>query len=177
MDYLYQRNRFVASEYGPEPTVAAAARGEPITAAGKHVVVIGGGDTGADCVGNSLREGALSIVQLELLPEPPEHRPDARTPWPEWPLKYRMSYAMEEARTAAVGEQDYSVTTAHFSGDEPATSLRCTSPRPSPRRRSARWRAPSVSWPRSWCCWRWASCIPSSRCSTSSAWRRTRAAT
>jgi glutamate synthase (NADPH/NADH) small chain len=122
MDYLYQRNRFVAGEHGPEPSVpapsvAAHVVGEPISAAGKHVVVIGGGDTGADCVGNSLREGALSIVQLELLPEPPEHRPDARTPWPEWPLKYRMSYAMEEARTAAVGEQDYSITTTNFSGD------------------------------------------------------------
>jgi glutamate synthase (NADPH/NADH) small chain len=118
MDYLYQRNRFVASEYGPEPTVPQPPAGKPITAAGKHVVVIGGGDTGADCVGNSLREGALSIVQLELLPEPPERRPDARTPWPEWPQKYRLSYAMEEARTAAVGEQDYSVTTTHFSGDD-----------------------------------------------------------
>jgi glutamate synthase (NADPH/NADH) small chain len=117
MDYLYQRNRFVASEYGPAPTAPALAPGEPITAAGKHVVVIGGGDTGADCVGNSLREGALSIVQLELLPEPPDHRPDARTPWPEWPLKYRLSYAMEEARTVGLGEQDYSVTTTHFSED------------------------------------------------------------
>ncbi|MFZ1153621.1 MAG: glutamate synthase subunit beta, partial [Solirubrobacteraceae bacterium] len=118
MDYLYQRNRFVASEHGPAPTVEAPAAGERITAAGKHVVVIGGGDTGADCVGNSLREDAASIVQLELLPEPPEHRPDARTPWPEWPLKYRLSYAMEEARTAGLGEQDYSVTTTHFSGDD-----------------------------------------------------------
>ena len=87
MDYLYQRNRFVAGEYEPEPTVAQPAAGEPISAAGKHVVVIGGGDTGADCVGNSLSEGAASIVQLELLPEPPDHRPDARTPWPEWPLE------------------------------------------------------------------------------------------
>jgi glutamate synthase (NADPH) small chain len=118
MDYLYQRNRWVASEHGPEPTLAQPAAGEQITAKGKHVVVIGGGDTGADCVGNSLREGALSIVQLELLPEPPERRPDDRTPWPEWPQKYRLSYAMEEARTAGVGEQDYSVTTARFSGDE-----------------------------------------------------------
>ncbi len=75
MDYLYQRNRFVASEHGPAPTVPQPpVAGEPISAAGKHVVVIGGGDTGADCVGNSLREGALSIVQLELLPEPPEHQ-------------------------------------------------------------------------------------------------------
>jgi glutamate synthase (NADPH/NADH) small chain len=96
----------------------APAAGEPIGAAGKHVVVIGGGDTGADCVGNALREGARSIVQLELLPEPPDHRPDARTPWPEWPLKYRLSYAMEEAKNAGLGEQDYSVTTTHFSGDE-----------------------------------------------------------
>ncbi len=117
MDYLYQRNRFVAREHGPAPTVPQPAQGAQITAAGKHVVVIGGGDTGADCVGNSLREGALSIVQLELLPEPPLHRPDERTPWPEWPLKYRLSYAMEEARTTGVGEQDYSVTTTHFSGD------------------------------------------------------------
>ncbi|MGA9875893.1 MAG: glutamate synthase subunit beta [Solirubrobacteraceae bacterium] len=122
MDYLYQRNRFVAQEFGPPPTlpaptVAAPPADEPISAAGKHVVVIGGGDTGADCVGNSLRERAASIVQLELLPEPPAHRPDERTPWPEWPLKYRMSYAMEEAGTAGVGEQDYSITTTHLSGD------------------------------------------------------------
>jgi glutamate synthase (NADPH/NADH) small chain len=118
MDYLYGRNRWVAGEYGPAPTVTGPVAGAPITAAGKHVAVIGGGDTGADCVGNSLREGALSIVQLELLPEPPEHRPDKRTPWPEWPLKYRLSYAMEEARNAGLGEQDYSVTTTHFSGDD-----------------------------------------------------------
>ena len=61
-------------------------------------MVIGGGDTGADCVGNALREGARSITQLELLPEPPPRRPDDRTPWPQWPLKYRLSYAMEEAK-------------------------------------------------------------------------------
>ncbi|HEX4837142.1 MAG TPA: FAD-dependent oxidoreductase, partial [Solirubrobacteraceae bacterium] len=118
MDYLYQRNRWVAREDGPEPTASQPAEGVQISAAGKDVVVIGGGDTGADCIGNALREGAASIVQLELLPEPPSHRPDERTPWPEWPLKYRLSYAMEEAKTAGVGEQDYSVTTTHFSGDE-----------------------------------------------------------
>jgi glutamate synthase (NADPH) small chain len=118
MDYLYGRNRFVAREHGPEPTVAQPQGSlEPISAAGKHVIVIGGGDTGADCVGNALREGASSIVQLELLPEPPPKRPDERTPWPEWPLKYRLSYAMEEAKTANVGEQDYSITTTSFSGD------------------------------------------------------------
>lgn len=100
MDYLYVRNRFVA---GSTET--------PITAAGKRVVVIGGGDTGADCVGNSIREGAVSVVQLELLPEPPASRPDDRTPWPLWPAKFRLSYAMEEARAVERGEQDFSVVT------------------------------------------------------------------
>jgi glutamate synthase (NADPH) small chain len=117
MDYLYQRNRFVAREFGPQPAAPAPAPGREITARGADVVVIGGGDTGADCVGNALREGARSITQLELLPEPPEHRPDDRTPWPQWPLKYRLSYAMEEAKELAVGEQDYSVTTTRFSDD------------------------------------------------------------
>jgi glutamate synthase (NADPH/NADH) small chain len=117
MDYLYQRNRWVARQLGPEPTVAQPTAPSEITAAGKDVVVIGGGDTGADCVGNSLREGARSVVQLELLAEPPAHRPDERTPWPQWPLKYRLSYAMEEARTLGVGEQDYSVTTTAFADD------------------------------------------------------------
>jgi glutamate synthase (NADPH/NADH) small chain len=117
MDYLYQRNRWVATELGPAPRVPAPERGAEITARGKDVVVIGGGDTGADCVGNALREGARSITQLELLSEPPPHRPDDRTPWPEWPLKYRLSYAMEEARDLGVGEQDYSVATTALRDD------------------------------------------------------------
>ncbi len=101
MEYLYQRNRWVAREIGPEPTAPQPPIEREISARGKDVVVIGGGDTGADCVGNSLREGARSIVQLELLSEPPAQRPDERTPWPQWPLKYRLSYAMEEAGTRA----------------------------------------------------------------------------
>jgi glutamate synthase (NADPH/NADH) small chain len=123
MDYLYGRNRWVAREIIglsptlPTPDTRQPAAAKEISANGKHVVVIGGGDTGADCVGNALREGARSIVQLELLPEPPQHRPDDRTPWPQWPLKYRMSYAMEEALREGVGEQDYSITTTHFSPD------------------------------------------------------------
>jgi glutamate synthase (NADPH/NADH) small chain len=119
MDYLYQRNRWVASTQSPpiQPPPGRPSAVAEISAAGKHVVVIGGGDTGADCVGNALREGAASIVQLELLPEPPAHRPDDRTPWPQWPLKYRLSYAMEEARELEVGEQDYSIVTTRFSGD------------------------------------------------------------
>jgi len=106
MDYLYERQRAV--DAGEE-------HGE-ICAKGKHVVVIGGGDTGADCVGNSIREGALSVVQLEILPKPPSQRPDDRTPWPLWPQKYRLSYAMEEAQTIGKGEQDYAVTTTRFVG-------------------------------------------------------------
>jgi glutamate synthase (NADPH) small chain len=117
MDYLYERNRWVARTLGPAPTVAAPASPREISAAGRDVVVIGGGDTGADCVGNALREGARSIVQLELLPEPPPQRPDERTPWPQWPLKYRLSYAMEEVKESGVGEQDYSVTTTRFADD------------------------------------------------------------
>ena len=109
MDYLYGRNRWVA-----DPSHAPT----PITAAGKHVVVVGGGDTGADCVGNAIRERALSVTQLELLPEPPLARPDDRTPWPLWPAKFRLSYAMEEARAIERGEQDYSITTTHFSGED-----------------------------------------------------------
>ncbi len=117
MEYLYQRNRWVARELGPEPTTAQPAAERTISAKDLDVVVIGGGDTGADCVGNALREGARSITQLELLPEPPPRRPDDRTPWPQWPLKYRLSYAMEEAKQVDAGEQDYSVVTTRFSGD------------------------------------------------------------
>jgi glutamate synthase (NADPH) small chain len=134
MDYLYQRNRWVASEFGPEPSVAQPATTHTITAKDKHVVVIGGGDTGADCVGNTLREGARSIVQLELLPEPPPKRPDDRTPWPEWPQKYRLSYAMEEAKELDLGEQDYSATTVRFEDDGAGAvaSLRIAQAAPAP---------------------------------------------
>ncbi len=112
MDYLYGRNRAIASDGAPP-----SGNGAP-SAAGKDVVVIGGGDTGADCVGNALREGARQVVQLELLPEPPSSRPDEETPWPLWPRKYRLSYAMEEALDVGKGEQDFSVTTASFGGKE-----------------------------------------------------------
>ena len=83
----------------------------PITAAGKHVVIIGGGDTGADCLGTAHRQGAASVTQLEILPRPPEHRSDA-TPWPTWPLQYRTSSAHEEG-----GERLFSVNTQQFTGD------------------------------------------------------------
>jgi glutamate synthase (NADPH) small chain len=108
MDYLYCRTRQVRDAGGAPGAISAE---------GRKVVVIGGGDTGADCVGNSIREGATSVVQLELLPEPPVKRPDDRTPWPQWPLKFRLSYAMEEARAVGRGEQDFSVVTTRFSGN------------------------------------------------------------
>ena len=83
----------------------------PITAEGKHVVIIGGGDTGADCLGTAHRQGAASVTQLEILPRPPEHRSDA-TPWPTWPLQYRTSSAHEEG-----GQRLFSVNTQQFTGD------------------------------------------------------------
>ncbi|HVW17408.1 MAG TPA: glutamate synthase subunit beta [Solirubrobacteraceae bacterium] len=108
MEYLYVRQRAID---------AGTPEQGAITARGKRVVVIGGGDTGADCVGHAIREGAASIVQLEVLPKPPDHRPDDRTPWPLWPLKFRLSYAMEEAQEVGRGELDYAVTTTRFEGD------------------------------------------------------------
>jgi glutamate synthase (NADPH/NADH) small chain len=121
MEYLYVRNRAIAGSDD-----------RSISAEGKHVVVIGGGDTGADCVGNSIREGAASVVQLELLPEPPPSRPDDRTPWPLWPQKFRLSYAMEEARAVGRGEQDFSVVTTHFSGDGRVETLHYAQAEPAP---------------------------------------------
>src|SRR6266550_1603924 len=121
MEYLYVRNRWVASS-----------NETPITAKDKHVIVIGGGDTGADCVGNSIREGAASVVQLELLPEPPASRPDERTPWPLWPLKFRLSYAMEEAKADGRGEQDFSVVTTELTGNGRVQTLHYAQAQPAP---------------------------------------------
>jgi len=108
MDYLYQRNRWVAEQEGR----TSRAPDKVISAEGKHVVVIGGGDTGADCVANSHRNGALSVTQLELLQEPPATRPDDITPWPTWPMKLRPSYALAEG-----GERDFGMSTQSFSGE------------------------------------------------------------
>ncbi len=84
---------------------------EFITAQGKHVIIIGGGDTGADCLGTAHRQGALSVHQLELLPQPPKERA-ADNPWPLWPQIFRVSTAHEEG-----GERLYAVSTERFSGD------------------------------------------------------------
>ncbi len=84
---------------------------DPITAAGKHVVIIGGGDTGADCLGTAHRQGALSVSQLELLPAPPHQRAEDN-PWPLWPNIFRTSSAHEEG-----GDRVYAVATTELSGD------------------------------------------------------------
>jgi glutamate synthase (NADPH/NADH) small chain len=84
----------------------------PVSANGKHVVIIGGGDTGADCLGTAHRQGAASVTQLEILPRPADERPSTN-PWPTWPLIYRTSSAHEEG-----GERVYAVSTNRLVGDD-----------------------------------------------------------
>jgi glutamate synthase (NADPH/NADH) small chain len=84
----------------------------PLTASGKDVVIIGGGDTGADCLGTAHRQGARSVTQLEILPTPPDQRPDSQ-PWPTYPMIYRVSSAHEEG-----GERLFAVSTKAFLGDD-----------------------------------------------------------
>jgi glutamate synthase (NADPH/NADH) small chain len=92
----------------------------PLTADGKHVVIIGGGDTGADCLGTSHRQGAASVHQFEIMPRPADSRPE-ENPWPTWPITYRVSSAHEEG-----GERVYQVSTTEFvdRGDGTVGSLR-----------------------------------------------------
>ena len=111
MDYLYDRARAIAVQVGTTGPGSPPLSDDAITAAGKHVIVIGGGDTGADCVANALRESAASVTQIEVLGEPPVKRPDDLTPWPRWPMKLRTSYALKEG-----GERDFAITTTHLSG-------------------------------------------------------------
>jgi len=84
----------------------------PFSAAGKNVVIIGGGDTGADCLGTSHRHGAASIHQFEIMPRPADERPDSN-PWPTWPMQYRVSSAHEEG-----GEREFAINTVEFLGDD-----------------------------------------------------------
>lgn len=100
MEFLTQQNKRVEGD-----SEAVAAAGGTISAEGKHVVVIGGGDTGSDCIGTSIRQGAASIVQLEIMPRPPEKENKALT-WPNWPLKFRTSSSQEEGC-----DRDWSVLT------------------------------------------------------------------
>jgi len=112
MEFLPQQNRRVSGE--PLGNV------RPILAAGKHVVVIGGGDTGSDCIGTAIRQGALSVTNFEILPQPPEKENKLLT-WPDWPLKLRTSSSHQEG-----AERAFAVLTQAFSGrDGRVTGLHC----------------------------------------------------
>jgi glutamate synthase (NADPH/NADH) small chain len=102
MDHLVPANRECE---GDGPTT--------ISAAGKHVIIIGGGDTGADCYGTATRQGAASVTQLDIYPRPPDERDDDRSPWPVWPWILRTYPAHEEA-----GERRFAVAVERFIGDE-----------------------------------------------------------
>jgi glutamate synthase (NADPH/NADH) small chain len=106
MDFLPQQNQRIAKE----PIHSNA----PILASGCHVVVIGGGDTGSDCIGTVIRQGALSVTQLEILPRPPDKENKGLT-WPDWPLKLRASHAHEEG-----AERDFSILTKELRGEDGA---------------------------------------------------------
>ena len=111
MDFLPQQNRRVGNETFDAPDILAG---------GKHVVVIGGGDTGSDCIGTSFRQGALSVTQLEIMPAPPEHENKGLT-WPNWPLKMRTSSSQAEG-----AKRDFAVLTQKFSGaDGKVTKMHC----------------------------------------------------
>jgi glutamate synthase (NADPH/NADH) small chain len=103
MDYLTPQNRLCEGD--------EVAPSEQISAAGKHVIIIGGGDTGADCLGTAHRQGAASIHQLEIMPRPPESRASTN-PWPLWPQIYRVASAHEEG-----GDRIYSVSSKQFIDD------------------------------------------------------------
>ena len=105
MDYLPLANRVQEGDL----------ESSPIDAADKDVVIVGGGDTGADCLGTATRQGARSITQLEIMPQPPEHRAGSN-PWPSWPMIYRTSSAHEEA-----GDRLFAVETIEFLGDDEGT--------------------------------------------------------
>jgi len=111
MNYLPQQNRRVSGE--PLGDV------EPILAEGKNVVVIGGGDTGSDCIGTAFRQGAISVTQLEIMPQPPAHENKALT-WPHWPLKFRTSSSQAEGAA-----RDFSVATNRFLGNGKVEQLEC----------------------------------------------------
>jgi glutamate synthase (NADPH/NADH) small chain len=112
MDFLRQSNKRVAGDKIPEE--------EAILATDKHVIVIGGGDTGSDCIGTSNRQGALSVTQLEILPQPPEQE-NKETTWPNWPNKMRTSSSQEEGC-----ERRWSVATKEFIGENgQVKAIRC----------------------------------------------------
>lgn len=112
MEFLPQQNR---ANWGDGDVAALHPKQQAISAEGKQVIVIGGGDTGSDCIGTSLRQGAASVNNFELLPRPPEERIDGN-PWPQWARVYRKSSSVEEME-AAGGDVSYAVMTKKFIGE------------------------------------------------------------
>jgi glutamate synthase (NADPH/NADH) small chain len=113
MHFLPQQNRRVGNE--------SLKNVKPILATNKHVIVIGGGDTGSDCIGTSIRQGALSVTQLEIMSTPPNKENKLST-WPNWPLKMRTSSSQEEG-----ANREFSVLTQQFEGSNGhVNSLKCT---------------------------------------------------
>ncbi|MCB9728533.1 MAG: glutamate synthase subunit beta [Deltaproteobacteria bacterium] len=103
MDYLEQQNRVVAGETPPGPRIDAR---------GRNVIILGGGDTGSDCLGTALRQGAASVAQVELMPRPPAERAD-ENPWPQWPLVFRTSSSQAEG-----GDREFAVLTKRLEGKD-----------------------------------------------------------
>ncbi|MBQ1073063.1 glutamate synthase subunit beta [Micromonospora sp. C31] len=112
MDHLVAANRVVAAAAGGRPDTAVLPDGDPIDAAGRHIVIIGGGDTAADCLGVAHRQGAAGVHQLDLYPQPPQARDEARDPWPTWPWLLRSYPAHEEG-----GERVFAVAVQEFVDD------------------------------------------------------------
>ena len=109
MDFLTAQNRVVRG------TLDAT----PISASGKNVVILGGGDTGSDCLGTAIRQGARSVTQIELLPRPPEARA-VETPWPLWPTLFRVSSSQEEG-----GQRSFALRTVRFVGEDSVRAIEC----------------------------------------------------
>ena len=128
MEFLPQQNRRNEGD-NEGKLLASMGAAASILATGKHVIIIGGGDTGADCLGTSHRQGAKSVHQFEIMPKPPSERASS-TPWPLWPLQLRTESSHEEG-----GTRDWSIGTVHFSGDEHGNvkQLHCVRVAPPPK--------------------------------------------
>ena len=151
MEFLPLQNKINAGDAIPE--------GRMISAKGKRVVILGGGDTGSDCLGTSNRQGAVSVNQFELLAKPPEVR-TADMPWPNWPMILRTSTSHEEGVI-----RDWSINTKSFSGKnghvEKLHGVRLDWKTDNGRMvDGGDSRAASSSWIATWCCWRWDSSVP-----------------
>ena len=142
MDFLPQQNKRVAGDQVPSQ----------ILATGKRVVIIGGGDTGADCLGTCHRQKAESVHQFEIMPMPPQERAPS-TPWPLWPLQLRVESSHEEG-----GVRDWAIATTKFTGDEDG-NVRQLHAHSRGRRRpnSSRCPGPNSPWMPTWCCSPWVS--------------------